>query len=190
MKLLRFLVAVALIELLMVHAMAQTDKSPLRAVSQLDVQRYLGRWYEIAKFPNRFQKQCVSDTTADYALMPGGDIRVLNQCRNGDGNWEMAMGLAKQIDGPQSAKLKVRFAPEWLSFLPYVWGNYWVIDLDEKYELVAVSEPQREFLWVLSRTPVVSASKYAELLNRLIAVGLNVNHLERTQHPLARVNQW
>jgi apolipoprotein D and lipocalin family protein len=159
--------------------------SPLDPVKGLDVPRYLGRWYEIAKFPNRFQKQCVSDTSADYSLQPDGQLRVLNQCRQADGEWQRAVGLARQVGDAQSARLEVRFAPAWLSFLPFVWGDYWVVDLDDKYELAAVSEPGRAYLWVLSRSPVVEEARYAALLGRLKAMGLDVSRLEKTSQSLA-----
>ena len=160
--------------------------SPLRAIETLDVQRYLGRWYELAKFPNRFQKSCMADTSADYALLEDGSLRVLNQCRNAQGEWEQAVGLARQVGGPQSAKLEVRFAPAWLSFLPFVWGAYWVVDLDERYELVAVSEPRREYLWILSRAPEVDQARYEALLVRLATMGLDVRKLEVSRQSFTR----
>lgn len=153
----------------------------LQTIPKLDVSRYLGRWYEIAKFPNQFQKKCVSDTSAKYSLLANSQISVLNQCRLADGTLQIAQGLARQIGGPQSAKLEVRFAPAWLSFLPFVWGNYWVIDLDERYELAAVSEPNREYLWILSRTPDVDEASYKALLHRLASVGLDVQKLEKSK---------
>jgi apolipoprotein D and lipocalin family protein len=179
--------AVALVFLWVLPSAAVWSQSlpPLQSVKSLDVPRYLGRWYEIAKFPNRFQRQCVSDTSADYTLLPEGHLRVLNQCRQADGEWQRAVGLAKQVGDEQSARLEVRFAPAWLSFLPFVWGDYWVVDLDDKYELVAVSEPARAYLCVLSRSPVVDASRYAALLARLTAMGLDVSRLEKTPQPLA-----
>lgn len=152
----------------------------LQSVPFLDVQRYLGRWHEIARFPNRFQQKCVGDTSADYSLRPDGTLSVLNQCRLSNGQMEQALGVARQIGGQQSAKLQVRFAPAWLSFLPVVWGNYWVIDLDEHYELVAVSEPRREYLWILSRTPTVDEARYRALIARLQAMGLDVSKLQRS----------
>jgi apolipoprotein D and lipocalin family protein len=93
------------------------------------------------------------------------------------------VGRARQ-DGPaDSPKLEVRFAPAWLSWLPMVWGNYWVIDLDPAYQLVAVSEPSREYLWVLSRTPAVDAAAYQALLERLRAKGFDLTRLERAAQP-------
>jgi apolipoprotein D and lipocalin family protein len=81
--------------------------------------------------------------------------------------------------------LQVRFAPAWLSFLPFVWGDYWIVDLDDKYELVAISEPRREYLWILSRTPAVDEATYKALLNRLTIIGLDVKKLEKSPQPLA-----
>ena len=153
---------------------------PLRSIESLDVPRYMGRWYEIAKFPNWFQRQCVAATVATYSLRPDGQVQVLNECRRQNGQMEQALGQARQLGPATSARLQVRFAPQWLSLLPFVWGDYWVIDLDERYELVAVSEPKREYLWVLSRTPVVDEVRYAALLTRLAAQGLDVSRLEST----------
>ncbi|MDV7393103.1 lipocalin family protein, partial [Arthrospira platensis SPKY1] len=99
---------------------------PLRAISSLDVPRYMGSWYEIAKYPNRFQRRCASDTRATYALQDDGRIQVLNQCRREDGSLMAAEAVARHVGPADSAQLKVRFAPAWLSFLPVVWGDYWV----------------------------------------------------------------
>lgn len=154
--------------------------APLQTIASLDVPRYMGRWYEIAKFPNWFQKKCESRTVAEYSLQANGQLKVLNRCRMADGKEDMAEGVAKQIGAANSAQLKVRFAPSWLSLLPFVWGDYWVIDLDSDYQLVAVSEPSREYLWVLSRTPQVDAKAYEALLARLRAQGLNTDKLEMT----------
>ena len=178
MKLIKILTASAI--LLAATAAWAQPVAPLQAIPSLNVSKYLGRWYEIAKFPNRFQKKCASDTSADYSLQPDGTLRVFNQCRQQNGEPDQAVGSARQIGAASSAKLEVRFAPAWLSLLPFVWGDYWVVDLDEAYELAAVSEPKREYLWILSRTPTVDATRYAALLGRLTAMGLDVNKLEKT----------
>lgn len=163
-------------------APAQTSAppEPLQTIARLDVGSYLGTWYEIAKYPNRFQRQCVADTSALYRLRDDGQLDVINRCRQANGEVAEAVGRARQ-DGPaDSPKLKVRFAPAWLSWLPMVWGNYWVIDIDADYQLVAVSESSREYLWVLSRTPTVEAGAYQALLGRLQAKGFDLSKLERT----------
>lgn len=161
------------------------DAGTLEAIASLDVPRYMGRWYEIAKFPNWFQKKCVGDTSAEYEPLEGQQVRVINRCRKADGKIEEAIGLARQVGSPTSAKLKVRFAPRWLSFVPFVWGDYWVVDLDPSYQLVAVSEPKREYLWILSRTPQVEPARYNALLERLQAMGLDTSKLEPTSQTAA-----
>lgn len=174
------LVSLVLVVLSLPEATAQAAAPPLQPIAQLHVQRYLGRWYEIARYPNRFQKQCFSDVSADYAMQSDGQISVLNQCRLANGEWERAWGMARQVGAEDSARLKVRFAPDWLSFLPWVWGDYWVIDLDASYELVAVSEPSRQYLWVLSRTPQVDSVRYEALLQRLSGLGLDTQKLRKS----------
>jgi apolipoprotein D and lipocalin family protein len=165
------------------HDTASTPRaSKLEAIGSLDLPRYLGRWYEIAKFPNRFQKQCVANTTAEYS-MDAGAVKVVNRCQLANGTVQEAMGAARQLGAANSAKLEVRFAPAWLSFVPQVWGSYWVIDLDASYQLAAVSEPSREYLWILSRSPKVDPARYTELLSRLQEKGLNIKQLELTPQP-------
>jgi apolipoprotein D and lipocalin family protein len=113
-------------------------------------------------------------------LLADGAVQVLNRCEGKDGVPEQALGRARQIGDATSPKLEVRFAPAWLSWLPMVWGDYWVVDLDPNYQLAAVSEPRREYLWVLSRTPQVAPAAYAALLARLARQGFDVRRLEPT----------
>ena len=152
----------------------------LQSISTLDVPRYMGTWYEIAKFPAWFQKKCVSDTRAEYTLQPDGRVQVINRCRQDSGEMKEALGSGRQIGGAASSKLEVRFAPAWLAFLPAVWGNYWVIDLDPAYQLAAVSEPKREYLWILSRSAKVDPAAYDALLARLSRQGFDLQRLEKT----------
>lgn len=154
--------------------------SDLKSISSLDVPRYMGTWYEIAKFPAWFQKKCVADTRAEYTLQPDGGVQVINRCRQDSGEMKEALGSGRQIGDAASSKLEVRFAPAWLSFLPMVWGDYWVIDLDPAYQLVAVSEPKREYLWILSRSAKVDPVAYDALLARLSSQGFDLQRLEKT----------
>ncbi|MGZ8294503.1 MAG: lipocalin family protein [Telluria sp.] len=168
--------------LLMVLSLnASAADAPLSTIAALDVPRYMGTWYEIAKFPNRFQKKCAGFTKATYSTLPDGTLQVANSCRTASGDTDEAIGAARQVGGPASPKLKVRFAPAFLSFIPMVWGDYWVIDLDPGYQLAAVSEPKREYLWILSRTPKVDKAAYDALLARLAAKGLDVGKLDLTR---------
>ena len=152
--------------------------APLEAIASLDVPRYMGTWYEVAKYPNWFQKRCIANTSATYALQPNGMLQVLNRCQKEDGSMSEALGAAKQVGEANSPKLEVRFAPAWLSFLPFVWGNYWVIDLDPQYQLAAVSEPSRKYLWILSRSKTVEPKAYEALLQRLKQKGFNLDAIE------------
>lgn len=161
------------------HAQTQ-ELAPVQTIAALDVPRYQGTWYEIAKFPNWFQKKCVANTKAVYSLKPDSTIQVLNSCTLENKQVSTAEGNARQIGAADSPKLKVRFAPAWLSFLPFVWGDYWVIDLDPSYQVAAVSDPQREYLWVLSRTPQLDQKVYEALLIRLKQQQFDIQKLELT----------
>lgn len=158
----------------------ETATPPVKTIAALDVPRYLGTWYEIAKFPNWFQKKCVSNTKAVYSLRADGNLKVLNSCKTSNGEVSDAEGTARQIGAQDSPKLEVRFAPDWLSFLPLVWGDYWVIDLDPQYQVAAVSDPKREYLWVLSRTPQLDPKIYDALLQRLQQQQFDTRKLELT----------
>ena len=163
-------------------AVAHPALGPLRTIERLDVPRYMGTWYEIAKFPNPFQAQCTSDTRAEYTAQTDGTVRVVNRCRTENGQTTEAVGLARQVGGPDSPKLQVRFAPAWLSWLPAVWGDYWIIDLEPDYQLVAVSEPRRAYLWILARSPRVDPARQAAMLKRLAEQRLDVSRLQPAPH--------
>jgi apolipoprotein D and lipocalin family protein len=162
------------------HAQGASASRPLATIASLDVPRYMGTWYEIAKFPNRFQRDCVGNTTATYTALPDGRVKVVNRCRQADGSYKSATGVARQLGGSTSPKLEVRFAPAIFSFIPMVWGDYWVIDLDPDYRLAAVSDRKGEYLWILARTPTVDRASYDALLARIAAQGLDVAKLEAT----------
>lgn len=159
-------------------AQAADSVPPVIPVSSLDVPRYMGIWYEAAKYPNRFQAQCARSTSATYVLREDGRVTVTNRCVRADGGMEEAVGEARQVGTPSPAVLTVRFAPAWLSWLPMVWGDYWIVDLDDAYSLAAVSEPTRTYLWILSRTPVPDPAAYQALLMRLTAQGYDLTRLE------------
>lgn len=130
-----------------------SDESPVTPVDEVSLERYAGVWYEIAKIPNRFQKQCVRGTTAEYTLREDGRISVVNQCFKKDGSLDDAKGIAKVIDTTSNAKLKVSFV-SFLGWRPF-WGDYWVIGLDEGYEWAVVGTPDRKYGWILARKPTL-----------------------------------
>lgn len=156
--------ALVVAALLVAGCASTTEKRglpPLQTVPNVDLQRYLGTWYEIASYPQRFQKGCTG-TTAHYALKEDGTIAVTNRCRKGslDGEEEVANGRARVTDKATNAKLEVSF------FGPF-WGEYWILELAEDYSHAVVGHPSRDYLWILSRTPVMEQATYDGLLERL-----------------------
>lgn len=128
-------------------------RTALETVPSVDLNRYAGRWYEIARYPNRFQRQCAGDTMATYSLLGDGRIAVVNTCRTKDGKVDVAKGKAKISDKRTNTKLKVTF------FWPFS-GDYWIIGLDREYRWAVVGEPSRKYLWILSRTPEMKHEDY------------------------------
>ena len=154
--------------------MAVSSDAPLRVVPSVDLSRYAGKWYEVARLPNRFQRDCAAGVTATYTLRPDGKITVLNQCRTADGRLKSAKGTARVAarEGPNT-KLKVTF------FWPFS-GNYWIIDLDPEYRWAVVGEPDRKYLWILSREPRIDESLFDRLVAGAKAQGYDVGPLIRT----------
>lgn len=154
------------------------DEPPLETVPYVDLEQYLGKWYEIASFPQKFSEGCVA-STATYALRKNKKkIDVLNECRidTFDGELSTAHGYAKVVDKKTNAKLKVTF------FWPF-FGKYWIIDLGENYEYSVVGHPNREYLWILSRTPKMDQSLFQELVRRAEDKGFDIGKLNITPQP-------
>jgi apolipoprotein D and lipocalin family protein len=158
-------------------AKARAGAKPLDVVAHVDVERYLGTWYEIATIPQRFQKGCVG-VTAHYSLRADGDIDVVNVCRKGtlEGKERSVRGKAWVVDRTTNAKLKVRF------FWPFT-GAYWIIELDEDYQWAVVGHPNKTYLWILNRTPQMDPSLYDELMRRIAAKGYDTSRIKKTLQP-------
>jgi apolipoprotein D and lipocalin family protein len=154
--------------------------APLPVVPQLDLARYAGTWHEIARYPNFFERSCTSNVTATYRGNPDGTILVVNECRKVDGTVARAEGAARVV---APAKLEVRFAPAWLAFLPFVWADYWVIDLAPDYSYAVVGEPSREYLWILARTPTMDESAYQRIIAKIADLGFDPKRLLRNAAP-------
>jgi apolipoprotein D and lipocalin family protein len=159
---------------------AEQTVAEVKTVPSVNVDRYVGKWYEIAKYPNRFQKKCIANTTATYTKKADGRLEVLNSCRTENGETDEAKGEAKIVDKNTNARLKVRFAPGFLSLLPFVWGDYWVIDLDREYKYAVVGTPSRDYLWILSRTPELDENTYQGIISRIKEQGFDPNRLVKT----------
>ncbi len=156
---------------------AATKAKPLEVVGHVDLQRYLGTWYEIATIPQRFQKGCVG-VTAEYSLRKNGDIQVVNTCikETLDGEVRTARGKARVVDRTTNAKLKVSF------FWPF-WGAYWIIGLDPDYEWAIVGHPNRDYLWILNRSPQMDGGLYRELLQLIADKGYDLTKIKKTLQP-------
>jgi apolipoprotein D and lipocalin family protein len=163
-------------------AVVARQQTAVTTVASVDLDRYAGTWFEIARFPNRFQDRCVSDVRATYVRRSDGRIDVLNRCRDRDGDTTEAKGVARIADGQSNARLEVRFAPRWLSWLPMVWGDYWIIGLADDYSWATVGSPDRDYAWILSRTPQLSAAEYERAVAAARANGFDTTRLQRTSH--------
>lgn len=172
----------AIAVLLGATAAAVAQERPLRVVPQVDLQRYAGTWYEIARLPNPFEKKCAGDITATYALRPDGRVTVTNRCRETDGKINEANGIARRVDGQPPSILEVRFAPAFLSFLPMVWGDYQIMELGPEYDYALVGSPDRKYLWILGRRPQMDETRYTSLLDKAEEQGFDTRTMIRVRH--------
>lgn len=154
--------------------MQKQNSLPLSVVPYVDLTRYTGTWYEIARYPHSFQEGCVG-SRATYTLREDGKISVLNECydKTFDGKIRTAKGKAWVIDKNTNAKLKVSF------FWPFA-GDYWIIDLGETYEFAVVGHPERKYLWILSRSKEIDRELYEKILSRLRDKQYDTSRLIRT----------
>ncbi len=170
-------IVVSVVALVAVAALATSTEPELTVVDSVDLDRYLGTWYEVASYPAWFQKNCTA-VTADYSMREDGQIRVVNSCRKGSlgGKLKQSTGRAKVVDSATNAKLKVSF------FGPF-WGDYWIIDLDPDYRWAVVGVPNRKYLWILSRSPLMEQAEFDEIVARLPAAGYDASRLQMTLQP-------
>jgi len=150
-----------------------SGKAPVPTVAQIDLQRYMGRWYEIARLPNRFEKDCVG-VFADYTLLPEGKVRIVNSCHKKrlDAPMQASEGKAWAADRT-NAKLKVRF------FWPF-YSHYWIMDIGPSYDYAVVGHPSRKYLWILSRKPSMDDKIYSELTEKIKAAGYDLSEFQKT----------
>jgi apolipoprotein D and lipocalin family protein len=155
------------------------DPAPMRTVAAVDLERYAGLWYEIARIPNRFQKNCARGTTAEYTLGGDGKITIVNQCYEDDGDLDRAEGVARVVDADTRAQLEVSFV-SFLGWRPF-WGDYWVIGLDDDYRWAVVGEPERDYGWILARTPTLSETDLAEAFAAIESNGYDLAAFEMSR---------
>lgn len=155
---------------------ACSKEIPLQTVDEVDLKRFVGKWYEIASFPQRFQKNCYN-TSATYTLSDKGYIIIENRCNKGsiDGKESYIKGKAFADGIGSNARLKVQF------FWPFK-GKYWIIDLAEDYSYAVVGHPNRKYLWILSRTPHLDEELYLKLVDRIGENNFDISKLIKTKH--------
>ncbi|VTU23825.1 Outer membrane lipoprotein blc precursor [Variovorax sp. PBS-H4] len=158
-------------------------RAPLQVVAPVDLQRYVGLWHEQARLPNRFEKRCAGDVTAEYTLLEDGKLQVLNRCMLSDGSVDESIGIARiaPVTGqPGAGRLEVSFAPDWMRWLPFAWGDYWILKLDRDYQVALVGTPDRKYLWVLSRAPRLDDATLQAELDYARSLGFEVDRIERS----------
>ncbi len=162
--------------LLTIIAMTAANSQIVQTVAKVDLNKYAGKWYEIASYPQRFQKGCTC-TTAEYTTTDKGYIQVENRCNkdsvNGKESYIKGKAFVEKNSG--NAKLKVQF------FWPFR-AKYWIIDLADDYSYAVVSHPNKKYLWILSRTPKMDDNTYKEITNRLLKKGFDLNRIQLTKH--------
>lgn len=152
---------------------SQPDYRPVETapetVASVDLDRYAGKWYEIARYPNWFEENCYG-VTAEYIQKPNGEITVINTCREGSLTAEprQAKGFAKVVEGSNNSKLKVKFAPR---FVPFATGDYWVLHLEEDYSAALVGDPEGKYLWILARENKLDEATLAKIKARAETLG-------------------
>lgn len=157
----------------MVPAMAKTPTPP-NTVAQVDLDRYTGKWYEIAAIPMFFERKCVSNTTAEYTRLASGEVSVFNSCQLNNGKRQSAVGLAKSADPKTNAKLKVSFLNlPLLGWQFWASGDYWILYLADDYSTALIGHPSRKYGWILSRTPQLPLETLQSLAKKLADQGYN-----------------
>jgi apolipoprotein D and lipocalin family protein len=158
-------------------------RAPLQVVAPVDLRRYAGLWHEQARLPNRFERKCSGPVTAEFTLLDNGGVKVLNRCVRADGSFDESVGIARvsPVAGqPGAGRLELRFAPDWLAWLPMVWGDYWILKLDHDYRVSLVGTPDRRYLWVMSRASVLDEALLQAELDYARTLGFDVDKVERT----------
>jgi apolipoprotein D and lipocalin family protein len=178
------LTSLTLLTITSIARASEKRKESLRVVSSVDLSRYAGRWYEVARLPNKFEdmknKTC-GDVTAEYTLRPNGKLYVRNRCVYQNGKIEIAKGVARVTDKKTNARLEINFAPAILGIFPFVWGDYNIIELAPDYSYALIGNLDRQGLWVLSRTPQLDEATYKRLLDSAAQQGFNTPRVTKTK---------
>ncbi len=154
------------------------DSLQVKTVDSVVIQKYMGRWYEISKIPNFFQDHCKKNVTATYTINDEGDIIVLNECINFDDEIDDSEGIARVADKKTNSKLEVCFVS--LFGWNIIWGDYWIIELDDDYKFVAIATPSRKYGWILSRTKTMKEEDLKKCYQAFERNGFDISEFELT----------
>ncbi|NWF50261.1 MAG: lipocalin family protein [Ignavibacteriaceae bacterium] len=155
------------------------QQAQLKTVDFVDLKKYAGLWYEIAKIPNSFQDHCIKGTTAKYSIKPDGEITVINSCIDEDGDLDETTGIARVVDKKTNSKLEVSFV-SFLGWRPF-WGDYWIIGLDPNYQWAVIGTPKRNYGWILSRTPKLETNTLNKIFELLKEKGYDPKDFEMSK---------
>ena len=161
---------------------AYAEPKPLVAAEKVELDKYLGVWYEVARKPMYFERKCIYDITATYTLNENGNIVVDNKCYDAEGNLQQSVGEAFIANAPFNSKLRVSFLPEGVRWIPLGRGDYWIVKLDDDYQTVLVGEPRRKYLWILSRTAQPEKAQIHDYLNYAKTQGYAIDDVIYPQH--------
>jgi len=169
--------------LIMTGCVGMETRQPLPTVPSVDLTRYVGVWYEIARLPMWFQRHCI-DSKAIYTMLPDNKIGVHNECVTDSGTLDQVDGVATVVDPTTNARLAVTFDNFFARLTgPSREGNYWIIDLDPDYRIAMVGTPDRRYLWILSRGPHLDDSTYQRLIAKAQALGFPISKLIKAHRP-------
>jgi apolipoprotein D and lipocalin family protein len=157
------------------------QRQALQTAAEVDLARYAGRWYEIARLPAAFEGPGAGDASTTYALR-GDHVEIDMRCRGADGRVRSAKGIGYAVEGSRGAKLDISLWPRWLRWLPLAWAGYWIIDVDPGYQHAVVGTPGRKGLWLLARSPQIDQAQYQRMLGIAVAQGFRVDRLQRIRH--------
>jgi apolipoprotein D and lipocalin family protein len=161
-------------------------KKAVETVPYVDLGRFAGQWFEVARLPISSERHCERDVTAYYEVTADG-LRVVNRCQRTNGRLKAAIGRARVADARTNAKLQISFAPSLLDVLPFVWADYWVVDLADDYSAALVGTPDRRHLWLLSRTSSLPGPTLATFITRAEQQGFDTTRLHYTEHTIRDV---